>query len=184
MIKQLCASLTLALISSYTAAETPVQVATCVACHGAGGVSVNPDWPSLAGQKQGYLVEQITAFRDGGRANEQMAPMVSRLSDADIAALAAYYSAQTGKAASSGDARLVARGHNRAAYCLACHGMQGKTANEEWPNLAGQQARYLESQLRAFQSGARESGMMQTVIANFSPQDLAALAAYFSQLEP
>ena len=184
MIKQLVASLALVIISGNVLAQTPPQVATCVACHGQGGVSSNPEWPSLAGQKQGYLRDQITAFRDGRRSNPQMAPMVSALSDADIVALAAYYAAQTPEAAASGDAGLVDSGHNRAAYCVSCHGMKGKTANEAWPNLAGQQARYLENQLRAFQSGDRDSGLMQTVIRSLGEQDFAALAAYFSQLEP
>ena len=184
MTKNLLACLTLIALNCTALAETPAQVATCVACHGQRGVSSNPEWPSLAGQKPGYLAAQIKAFRDGERSNPQMAPMVSSLSDADIVALAAYYSGQTGNAAASGDTDLVARGHNRAGYCVSCHGMQGITANDEWPNLAGQQAQYLENQLRAFRSGDRDSGLMQTVIANLSAEDLAALAAYFSQLAP
>ena len=111
-----------------------------------------------------------------------MAPMVKSLSDADIEALAAYYATQTAAVAASGDAELVASGHNRAGYCVSCHGMKGVSANDEWPNLAGQQARYLENQLLAFRNGTRDSGLMQTVIADLSEQDLAALAAYFSQL--
>ena len=65
---------------------------TCAACHGGAGISPTGTWPNLAGQKEEYLVAQITAFRDGARENAQMAPMVSGLSDEDIANLAAYYS--------------------------------------------------------------------------------------------
>ena len=64
---------------------------TCAACHGGAGISPTGTWPNLAGQKEEYLVAQITAFRDGTRENAQMAPMVSNLSDEDIANLAAYY---------------------------------------------------------------------------------------------
>ena len=155
-----------------------------MACHGQGGVSNNPQWPNLAGQKEGYLVAQISAFRDGQRSNPLMAPMVNGLSDAEIAALAAYYSSQALSVAASGSASLVESGHNRAGYCISCHGMKGITANREWPNLAGQQAAYLENQLRAFRSGNRDSGLMQTIIANLSDKDLTALASYFSQLTP
>lgn len=49
-------------------------------------------WPNLAGQKAGYLVAQMKAFRDGQRPNPMMAPMAAPLSDDDIANLAAYYS--------------------------------------------------------------------------------------------
>lgn len=65
---------------------------TCVACHGSNGISNNPVWPNLAGQKEQYLVAAITAYRDGDRQNPLMAPMAKPLSDEDIANLAAYYS--------------------------------------------------------------------------------------------
>lgn len=64
---------------------------TCAACHGGKGVSPVASYPNLAGQKEQYLITQITAFRDGVRKNAQMTPMVSGLSDEDIANLAAYY---------------------------------------------------------------------------------------------
>lgn len=64
---------------------------TCVACHGPNGISNNPEWPNLAGQKEKYLAMQLTAFREGVRQNPLMAPMAKPLSDEDIANLAAYY---------------------------------------------------------------------------------------------
>jgi cytochrome c553 len=68
------------------------KAASCVGCHGAEGVSSNPMWPNLAGQKEGYLVKQMKAFRDGTRSDPMMTPMAKPLSDADIENLAAYYS--------------------------------------------------------------------------------------------
>jgi len=65
---------------------------TCAACHGGAGISPTGIWPNLAGQKEEYLVAQITAFKNGSRENAQMAPMVAGLSDEDIVNLAAYYS--------------------------------------------------------------------------------------------
>jgi cytochrome c553 len=182
MIKQLIASLVLFSSSTVLLADMPSMAATCSACHGQAGVSSNPEWPNLAGQKEGYLVDQITAFRDGTRENAQMAPMVKSLSDADIKALAAWYSAQPAGTAANGDKALVASGHNRASYCVSCHGMRGITANNEWPNLAGQQALYLENQLHAFRRGERSSGLMQNILDTIPEQDFKALAAYFSQL--
>jgi len=66
----------------------------CSACHGATGISVNPMWPNLAGQKEQYLAKQIKAFRDGTRKDPSMAPMVAALSDQDIDNLAAFYASQ------------------------------------------------------------------------------------------
>jgi cytochrome c553 len=74
------------------AAAGKAKSATCTSCHGANGVSANPIWPNLAGQKEAYLVKQIKAFRDGTRSDPMMSPMAKPLSDADIDNLAAFYS--------------------------------------------------------------------------------------------
>lgn len=66
--------------------------ATCVGCHGPAGISNNPLWPNLAGQKDAYLIKQMKAFRDGARQDPMMSPMAKPLTDADIENLAAYYS--------------------------------------------------------------------------------------------
>jgi len=68
------------------------RAASCAGCHGATGISNNPMWPNLAGQKAGYLAKQLRAFRDGTRSDPMMTPMAKPLSDADIENLAAYYS--------------------------------------------------------------------------------------------
>ena len=67
------------------------KAAVCAACHGPAGISANPMWPNLAGQKEAYLVKQIKAFKSGDRKDPSMAPMVAGLTDADIENLAAYY---------------------------------------------------------------------------------------------
>lgn len=64
----------------------------CAACHGMNGISNNDMWPNLAGQKEGYLIKQIKAFKNGERKDPSMAPMVASLTEADIENLAAYYS--------------------------------------------------------------------------------------------
>lgn len=74
------------------AAAGKAKSMTCMACHGAAGISPNGIWPNLAGQKEAYLVKQIKAFRDGVRVDPMMAPMVKVLTDTDIDNLAAYYS--------------------------------------------------------------------------------------------
>ena len=68
------------------------RAAVCAGCHGTNGVSDNPAWPSLAGQQKDYLVASLKAYRDGKRKNEVMAGMAKGLSDADVDALAGYYS--------------------------------------------------------------------------------------------
>ena len=171
-------------IPAAVADDVPAEAQICVACHGQKGVSQNPEWPSLAGQKAGYLVVQIRAFRDGARKSPEMAPFVDGLSDQEIDALASYYNALTPGVAADGDAALVDRGENLSAYCTACHGMNGAPVAETWPIIAGQGAAYLFRQLAAFKGGVRLHPHMQAAVNRFGDDQFVALAAYYSQLEP
>ena len=65
--------------------------ATGASAHGQNGISVNPLWPSLAGQQEAYLAKQIKAFRDGERTDVSMQPFVANLTDQDIEDIAAHY---------------------------------------------------------------------------------------------
>jgi cytochrome c553 len=64
----------------------------CAVCHGLDGLAKIPEAPNLAGQSEGYLTEQINAFKSGERKNEMMSVVVQDLSPTDIENLAAYYS--------------------------------------------------------------------------------------------
>ena len=71
--------------------------AACEACHGPGGNRpVAPQTPRLAGQADDYLVEALTQYRNGARQDPVMGAMAKGLSDAQIRALAKYFSAQPG----------------------------------------------------------------------------------------
>ena len=89
-----CILLTSAPAMAGDATAGQAKSAICASCHGPAGVSSNPLWPNLAGQKEQYLAKQIKAFRDGERKDLMMAPMVASLSDDDIANLSAYYAGQ------------------------------------------------------------------------------------------
>ena len=67
----------------------------CAACHGESGIGSNPAWPKIAGQKAGYLVNVLKAFRAGLRKDPSMAGAARALSDADIANLSTYYAQQS-----------------------------------------------------------------------------------------
>ena len=67
----------------------------CQACHGVEGISPNELWPNLAGQKEGYLIKQMKAFRDGVRSDPLMSPMSKALTDTDIENIAAFFSGQS-----------------------------------------------------------------------------------------
>lgn len=76
------------------AAAGQAKSATCVACHGANGISVVPIYPKLAGQHAAYLEASLKAYRSQERKGGQAAimwGMAAGLSDEDIADLSAYY---------------------------------------------------------------------------------------------
>jgi len=85
-------SLPLVSYAAGDAAAGKTKAALCAACHGAEGISPNDLWPNLAGQKQGYLIKQMMAFKDGSRKDPMMSPMAATLSDDDVANVAAYFS--------------------------------------------------------------------------------------------
>ena len=85
-------SLQLVSYAAGDAAAGKTKAALCAACHGAEGISPNDLWPNLAGQKQGYLIKQMKAFKDGSRKDPMMSPMAGTLSDDDVSNVAAYFS--------------------------------------------------------------------------------------------
>ena len=68
----------------------------CAGCHGPNGISTNPIWPNLAGQKDQYTAAQLRAYRDGARKDPNMNALSQTLTDVQIDALAAYYAKQPG----------------------------------------------------------------------------------------
>jgi cytochrome c553 len=162
--------------------EPSELIATCVACHGLDGRATRAEWPNLAGQKEGSMVTQLTGYRDGSRVNALMAASAQNLSDEEILAVSRYYAAQ--KPASQSVKSVSQAGLNVRARCISCHGVAGKTVNTEWPNLAGQNAVYLRSQLLAFRSGARTSVLMNVIAKGLSDEDIDNVSLYYSQIAP
>ncbi len=62
----------------------------CIGCHGAGGKSVVPTYPSLKGRKAGFVKKSLSDFRSGVRKDPTMNAMAAGLSDEDIKNLADY----------------------------------------------------------------------------------------------
>ena len=74
-------------------------------------------------------------------------------------------------------------GKTASATCVACHGAEGNSATDQFPNLAGQVPGYIATQLAKFKSNERENAIMLGMVAALSEQDMADLDAYYSSLE-
>jgi len=172
-----------------------VKSASCAACHGADGNSVNPEWPKLAGQHEGYLVQQLLYFSDGERDNAIMKGMVTGLSEADKADLGAYYASQQVTYGTADPAlvelgELIYRGGNAesgVAPCMGCHGPTGSgNPAANYPALHGQHAKYVENQLHGFAEGNRINEnsikMMQIIASRMTNKEIRAVASYIQGL--
>ncbi len=71
--------------------ELPEVAKVCVTCHGRDGIGTTPLNPNLAGQSSIYLIQQLTAFRDGKRKSEVMNITAANLTDVEIFTIAEYY---------------------------------------------------------------------------------------------
>ncbi|OLL31078.1 hypothetical protein BTH42_12730 [Burkholderia sp. SRS-W-2-2016] len=78
----------------YAHGDPARAVPACAACHGPAGDSATPAYPRLAGQYAGYLDAQLRAFRSGARNQPLMSTAARALTDAEIANLSLYLSAQ------------------------------------------------------------------------------------------
>jgi cytochrome c553 len=169
---------------------------TCAACHGADGNSVNPEWPSIAGQHAPYIVNQLMAFKNGGRTNVLMAGQAMALSEQDMRDLAAYFASQTRAAKAVADPGSVDKGEalyrggdkeSGAAACMSCHGPSGQgNPAASYPSLRGQYAVYTAQTLRDYASDARKSDgvtkMMREIAKRLSEDEIVAVASYVQGL--
>ena len=92
---------------------------------------------------------------------------------------AVVWNKETLHAAASGNAE---RGKALAAGCAGCHGAQGISPSDAFPNLAGLPATVLYKQLDDYRSGKRENPIMQSMAAALDDQKVADVTAYFSAL--
>jgi Cytochrome c553 len=71
-------------------------------------------------------------------------------------------------------------GQAKSATCMACHGMDGNSANPEWPSLAGQHASYITKQLKHFKANERSNPLMSPMAMMLGDQDVEDLAVYYA----
>ena len=164
--------------------EGRVKSQVCAACHGIDGNSVIPTIPSLAGQPRQFITQALFMFREGQRKNEQMAPFVDKLSNADLNDLAQYFSAQkltppTRKP--EGDTVARGRAVTEKNNCVACH-TPTLVGQQHIPRLAGQHKPYLLEQLKAFKASTRADldGTMTSAAQGLALDELDMLAEYLA----
>jgi len=77
----------------------------------------------------------------------------------------------------------VSLGKKKSATCSLCHGSNGISTKDNYPNLAGQKEAYLVKALTDFRDGARKDPLMSSIAKALSDDDINNLAAYFNSLK-
>jgi cytochrome c553 len=81
-----------------------------------------------------------------------------------------------------GDAKAA---ETKVAMCIGCHGIPGYKASfpEVYPvpKIGGQSAKYIESALNQYKKGDRKNPSMRGIAMSLSDQDIADVAAYYSE---
>lgn len=165
----------------------------CAACHGKDGNSEVTTFPKLAGQQPEYLTRELRDFKEGRRESEVMTPLLTHLSEQDMADLAAFYARQKPTAASGGDPallkvgkRLYLEGNSKSGVpsCDGCHEEDG-TGAKKFPRVAGQHVDYTLEQMRLYAAGKRKNGVkvMLTVAERLTEQEARAVSEYMASME-
>jgi cytochrome c553 len=174
----------------------------CARCHGEEGVSDDPASPSLAGQLAPYTYKQMRDYKDEKRTDDRtMQRLAARLSDQEMADMAAYYAAlpvpepENTNMGGVVAERLVKRGDGPRLIpaCRHCHGRSGKgnvtsgVGFASMPVLVGQYPEYLAHTMRAYRSGERANdvySVMRNMSAELTDEEIDALADYYGTLGP
>lgn len=168
------------------------DIAQCARCHGdANAEPMSALVPSLAGQREAYLLQALRDYTSGARQSGIMQPIATTLSDEQQAAYTKYYSALNpqplaGSADDSGQgARLATEGQpdRNIPACESCH---AESALGTYPRLAGQSRRYLASQLHLWRSDVPRSGplagLMAPIAKRLTDGEIDDLADYYSRI--
>lgn len=172
-------------------------VESCDGCHGAGGVSLWRDMPTIAGIDAFVHADALLVYRDDARPcavskfrqgntdrpATDMCAVAKKLSDSEIQAVADYYAALPFVPAKQAyDEKLAAAGkkiHDR--QCSRCHSAGGSDPADEASILAGQWMGYMESTFAEYASGERDQPRkMKDVMDALTAEDVQALLHYYA----
>lgn len=169
----------------------------CDSCHGPQGASTFSDLPIIGGQSSEYISDSLKSFQDWGRPcikskyrygdtslpKTDMCKITAGLSNEDIAALSAHYSALPFVSAKQEfDAAKAAAGASvQALRCESCHDQGGKSSAGRGPRLAGQWAPYMKSALKFVPTGEHlVPPMMEKSVVDLSDSDISAVLNFYA----
>ena len=179
------ASVALAWFAGAAQAQSAERLAQCAVCHGAKGISVSPQIPSLAAQPKIFVENQLVLIREGLREVPQMKGMLDGVPDTELSALASHFQALPAPGPATGpvQADRFQRGKDlaRAALCGTCH-LPDYSGRQQIPRLAGQHETFLLDTMKQFRdhAGPGRDTIMSASLLGINDAQLADLAHYFA----
>jgi cytochrome c553 len=180
--------------SAGNAAVGKAVAAACTSCHGSEGVSAKTGIPHIAGQSAPYLLTALIAYQGGGRKDDDMHKAVAKLSQKDLADVAAYYGGLSGfnKRPADADAKPVpaaeedpfAAVRKLTEKCASCHGEDGNASVAANPSLAGQRDDYLITSMQAYLDDTRDDAMMKSSLKSFDQSQIEDIAYFYAAAIP
>jgi len=172
------------------------DVNACTDCHGKAGAEPDREkHPTLAGQVAAYTFKQLKDYKDGTRKNRRMQEAVERLTDEQLAALAAWYAEQPLPAVevdeddtvSEDTIALVFRGDKKRLIqpCASCHGTRGEGAIIDVPAIAGQNVKYFVETMKNYAKEKRKNDIysrMRIIAKGLTRDEINELAVYYARL--
>lgn len=172
------------------------DVNACTVCHGERGAEPDRDkHPVLAGQVAAYTYKQLRDYKDGSRENRRMQEAVERLTDEQLAALAAWYAEQplpkievdADEQVSEDTIKLVYRGDKTRLIqpCASCHGVNGQGAIIDVPAIAGQNVKYFVETMKDYAKDDRKNDIysrMRIIAKQLTRDEINELAVYYARL--
>jgi cytochrome c553 len=184
--------------------------AVCAGCHGESGQGGSRgEYPRIAGQRVGYLVDQLKSFRDRKRVNIPMYPYTQEreLPNEDIKDVAAYLASielptkwPVFKDTDDALTRLTLTervmiiprvtgnlANGEAIYqkkCVTCHGKTGM-GRGMFPMLVGQYTSYLMRQMEKYVKGERphDEEVVGGILNALKGEDLQDILAYLTSIQ-
>lgn len=179
--------------------ELDAHLQRCARCHGFDGRGADAyALPRIDTLTRKYMENSLRAFAAGERSSGIMQAQASVVPPEYLDELAAHYAGagevgnprlRPGSDEDPGR-RLALEGapERFVPPCAGCHGPAAHPRAEAYPVLAGQPVAYLETQLRLFRQGRRGgspfAGIMRHVAQRLEERDIAAVARFYSELDP
>ncbi|MDO9711808.1 c-type cytochrome [Paracraurococcus lichenis] len=158
----------------------------CGACHGAKGVSAQPNIPSLAGQQPEFVTLQLILFRERLRDAPPMPDIAQGLADEQVEALAAFYASLPPAPPADRAPKRDAAVQEGAALaqrlrCGICH-LPDYRGQNQVPRIAGQREEFLVHALVGYRDSTRHGTdtNMNAVMYGVSDAEIAAIAHYMA----